>query len=147
VSTELNPLPNEPLPTLEKIQALQRAMESASCLPPEPAHYFAPGMYMRELTIPKGMLVVGKIHKHAHFLILLKGRAQIVSEFGNDLVESGFISISPKGVKRVVLALDECTFLTVHSNSTNCEDLAEIEFANIQAESSCLSNNAQECLK
>jgi len=91
-------------------------------------------MYLRELTIPAGMLMVGKIHKHAHFLMVLKGRAEVVSEFGRMIVEAGHISVSPPGVKRIVLALEEVQFVTVHVNPTDTEDLTVIEAEHIEAE-------------
>ena len=90
------------IPTRDQIVQLQEAMLPIQCEQPEPTHFFAPGMYLRELTIPAGMLMVGKIHKHAHFLMVLKGRAEVVSEFGRMNVEAGHISDSPTGVKRIV---------------------------------------------
>jgi mannose-6-phosphate isomerase-like protein (cupin superfamily) len=101
---------------------------------PEPRHFFAPGMYLRELVVPAGMLMVGKIHKHEHFLLVLKGRAEVISEFGRVVVEAGHISISPAGVKRVVLALEDTQFVTVHVNKDDSQDLAVIEAAHIDPE-------------
>ena len=31
-----------------------------------PKHSFSPGIYVRELAIPEGTLLIGKIHKHRH---------------------------------------------------------------------------------
>lgn len=121
-------------PTREQIVKLQNAMLPIQCDQPEPRHFFAPGMYLRELTIPAGMLMVGKIHKHAHFLMVLKGRAEVISEFGRMIVEAGHISVSPPGVKRIVLALEEVQFVTVHVNPTDTEDLTVIEAEHIEAE-------------
>jgi mannose-6-phosphate isomerase-like protein (cupin superfamily) len=125
--------PAAPL-TREQIVKLQNAMLPMQCDQPEPRHFFAPGMYLRELTIPAGMLMVGKIHKHAHFLMVLKGRAEVISEFGRMVVEAGHISVSPPGVKRIVLALEEVQFATVHVNPTDTEDLTAIEAEHIEAE-------------
>lgn len=122
------------LPTREKIQRLQEAMLPMQSKQPEPRHFFAPGMYLRELVVPAGMLMVGKIHKHEHFLLVLKGRAEVISEFGRVVVEAGHISISPAGVKRVVLALEDTQFVTVHVNKENSQDLAVIEAAHIDPE-------------
>ena len=36
-------------------------------------HHFAPGAYGREMTLPAGLVVVGKIHKHAHINVISKG--------------------------------------------------------------------------
>lgn len=122
------------LPTRDQITRLQEAMLPIQSDQPEPRHFFAPGMYLRELTIPAGMLMVGKIHKHAHFLMVLKGRAEVISEFGRMVVEAGHIAVSPPGVKRVVLALEEVQFVTVHTNATDTEDLALIEAEHIERE-------------
>lgn len=118
----------------EQICALQDAMAPHRCQQPEPIHMFAPGMYLRELTVPAGMLIVGKIHRHAHFLMVLSGRAEIVSEFGRMSVSAGHVSVSPAGVKRAVLAIDDTRFVTIHVNKGNSTDLSEIEAEHIEPE-------------
>lgn len=121
-------------PTREIIQKLQEAMLPMQSKQPDPCHFFAPGMYLRELIVPAGMLMVGKIHKHEHFLLVLKGKAEVISEFGRMVVEAGHISISPAGVKRVVLALEDTQFVTVHVNKNDSQDLAVIEAEHIDLE-------------
>jgi quercetin dioxygenase-like cupin family protein len=113
--------------TREHILKLQEAMLHIETEAPEPNHYFANGMYLRELTIPAGALIVGKTHKHEHFLIVTRGRAMVVSEFGEEEVEAGYVGVSPPGAKRAILALEETTFLTTHVNGTNTQDLKLIE--------------------
>lgn len=122
------------VPTREKIQRLQETMLPMQTKQPEPQHFFAPGMYMRELVVPAGMLMVGKIHKHAHFLMVLKGKAEVISEFGRMIVEAGHLSVSPAGVKRVVLALENTQFVTVHVNKNDSQDLEIIEAEHIEPE-------------
>lgn len=121
-------------PSREQIVRLQEAMLSKQCEQPEPTHFFAPGMYLRELTVPAGMLLVGKTHKHTHFLVVTKGRAEVISEFGRALVEPGHISVSQAGVKRVVLALEDTQFITVHLNPSDTQDLAVVEDEHIEPE-------------
>lgn len=123
-----------PLPTRDKIVALQESMKKIQCEQPEPHHFFAPGMYARELTVPAGMLIVGKIHRHEHFLFVLSGRAEVISEFGRFVVEAGHISVSPAGVKRIVLAMEDTKFVTVHLNKDDSQDLEVIEREHIQPE-------------
>jgi hypothetical protein len=129
-------LPEVPLvvPTRDQIIQLQESMLPIQCQQPEPTHFFAPGMYLRELTVPAGMLLVGKTHKHAHFLVVTKGRAEVLSEFGRTIVEPGHISISQAGVKRIVLALEDTQFITVHLNSSDTQDLEVIEAEHIEPE-------------
>lgn len=124
----------EAAPTREQIVRLQEAMLPHQTEQPEPTHFFAPGMYLRELTVPAGMLLVGKTHLHAHFLVVTKGRAEVISEFGRTVVEPGHISVSHAGVKRVVLALEDTQFITVHLNPSDTEDLTIIEAEHIAPE-------------
>ena len=134
------------LPTRDRIIELQESMVPVQCEQPIPQHFFAPGMYLRELTIPAGMLMVGKIHKHAHFLMVLKGRAAVISEFGRDVLEAGHISVSQPGVKRVVLAIEDTKFVTVHVNPTDTENLELIEAEHIEPEVLGLGSVKQEVL-
>jgi hypothetical protein len=129
----------QPLPTREDIVRLQGAMMSIQCEQPEPEHFFAPGMYLRKLVVPAGMLIVGKIHRHAHFLMVLQGRALVISEFGRDEVTAGHISVSQAGVKRVVLALEDTNFVTVHLNEGDSQDLTVIEAHHIESEQPTLA--------
>lgn len=122
------------IPTRQKIQELQQSMLELRCDMPEAEHFFAPGMYGRRFSMPAGMLVVGKIHKHAHLMMVLKGRAEVVTEFGRDMVEAGHVSVSQPGAKRVVLALEDTVFMTVHHNPEDAEDLDEIEAQHIEDE-------------
>lgn len=119
---------------VSKIQELQNSMLEIRTDMPDPRHLFAPGMYGRELIIPAGMLVVGKIHKHSHLLMVLKGRSIIISQFGREIVEAGYFSVSQPGVKRVVLALEDTIFVTVHHNPEDIEDLEVIERQHIEDE-------------
>ena len=124
------------LPTRAQIVDLQNAMIDSGLAVklPEPTHFFAKGMYMRELTVPAGIRLVGKIHLHEHFLIVTKGKAEVISEFGRETVEAGHLSISPAGVKRVVVALEDTQFVTIHLNREDSQDLAVIEAEHIEPE-------------
>lgn len=115
------------LPTRERIQELQEVMLDHRCPMPEAQHYFAPGMYGRTLVIPAGMRVVGKIHRHSHLMMVLQGKAEVVTEFDRTIVEAGHVSVSQPGAKRVVTAIEDTMFMTVHHNPKNTENLDTIE--------------------
>lgn len=123
-----------PLPTRKDIVWLQEELQKAPAPLPIPTHFFAPGMYLRELTVPAGMVIVGKIHKHAHFLLVTKGSALVVSEFGRDHVTAGHISVSQPGVKRVVYAFEDTQFVTVHVNKDDLTDIEAIEAEHVEHE-------------
>ena len=89
-------------------------------------HHFAPGAYGREMTLPAGLVVVGKIHKHAHINVISKGRVQVFTEQDGVLeLAAPCTFVSSPGTKRVVHVLEETVWTTVHV--TDKTDLAEIE--------------------
>lgn len=88
-------------------------------------HTFAPGSYARQLFIPAGTIVVGKIHKHAHLNMLMVGHAVVATEEGVQEYVAPFVFTSSPGTKRVVAALTDVIWVTVHV--TEETDLAKIE--------------------
>lgn len=90
-------------------------------------HHFAPGVYMREMFIPKGATLTGKIHKTEHMNILSKGKLKLATEEGVRIVEASMVVKSSPGVKRAATALEDSVWITVHSNPTDERDIDEIE--------------------
>ena len=101
----------------EYIFELQRDLESVeqtalSDLPVR--HIHAPGLYAREMTIPEGIALIGRIHRHAHVNVLSKGKCSVLTEFGFETLEAPCTFTSQPGTKRVVVALDTVVWTTVH---------------------------------
>jgi hypothetical protein len=46
-------------------------------------HYFGPNIYIREVTMPAGSVVIGKPHRKEHMCVMLQGRMIIVDAEGN----------------------------------------------------------------
>jgi hypothetical protein len=91
-------------------------------------HYFAPGMYLRAIAIPAGSLVVGKIHKEEHLIVLLQGALRLYTEAGGLVeVHAPQVLRSPPGAKRAALALEDTVWVTCHANPTDTQDLAALE--------------------
>jgi quercetin dioxygenase-like cupin family protein len=89
-------------------------------------HHFADGQYGREIFIPKGTLVVGKIHKHSHLNIVSKGDVTVVTEFGINRIIAPYTFVSQPGTKRALLANEDTIWTTVHvTNETDIEKIEE----------------------
>jgi hypothetical protein len=97
-------------------------------------HFFAPGMYGRELAIPGGMVVVGKIHRHQHFTFLLSGEATINTDRGMERITGPHVWVSQEGAKRALMTHTDCVFFTVHLNPDDTTDLTVIEARTIEPE-------------
>lgn len=95
-------------------------------------HSFADGMYVREIFIPKGTVVVGKIHRHSHPNFLLKGEVTVITEGGGrERLKAPLSMISPAATKRVVFAHEDTVWVTVHlvGEEQNLEKIEDIVIA------------------
>jgi hypothetical protein len=98
-------------------------------------HYFAPKddvygchAYAREMFIPKGTLIIGKIHRHQHLNFISKGKVRVFTEFGEKQLEGPCTFVSEVGLKRAVYAEEDTLWTTVHLTAHGAEDkLPEIE--------------------
>lgn len=88
-------------------------------------HHFAPNIYMRQMEVVAGTLMVTKMHKTEHFLIVLKGSATILDSNGLMYVQAPQIIKTQIGTKRVIYFHEDSTWLTTHP--TNETDLNLIE--------------------
>lgn len=88
-------------------------------------HHFAPGMYAREIFMPKGHVIVGKIHKHAHLSMLTKGEVSVLTERGVEHLKAPLTFTSYPGAKRVVYMHEDTVWTTFHP--TDETDLEKIE--------------------
>jgi len=88
-------------------------------------HHFAPGMYAREMFIPKGATIVGKVHKHSHLNTIAYGDICVATFAGVERHVGHKTLVSPAGVQRVVYANENTCWTTYHL--TNETDLQKIE--------------------
>lgn len=81
------------------------------------------GVYAREMFIPKGITVVGKIHKYSHLSFLLKGKLIVVSEHTDRItMEAPHTFESPAGAKRAFYAVEDSILTNVHITRKPKED-------------------------
>jgi hypothetical protein len=90
-------------------------------------HTFAHGMYIRQITVPAGHLVLTYVHKQSHPYFLLKGDVTVIEEHGNKLIHAPCSYITAAGTQRLCLCHTETVWTTVHLNLTNERDIDKIE--------------------
>lgn len=90
-------------------------------------HHFAPGVYMRELYIPKGTLLTGMIHKTEHLNIFAGGDLSVWTDHGMRRLVSYEIILSKPGIKRVGYAHEDSVWITVHPNVKDEKDVKALE--------------------
>lgn len=117
---------NNRLAMRNKIMALeQKMMVSEGQIEIDPIHHFANNLYARELRLPAGTLLTGKIHKTEHLNILAKGTIAIATEEGTTILTAPVVMVSEPGTKRVGLAQTDVVWVTIHG--TEERDLEKLE--------------------
>jgi len=99
-------------------------------------HFWADGMYLREVARPAGTTVVGKIHRREHFYLVIKGEVTVVGDGVRERVIAPAIFVSKPGTKRAVYAHVDSVCITVHR--TDKKDLDEIERELIEEDATAL---------
>lgn len=90
-------------------------------------HLTNTGVYAREMIMPKGMLLTGKVKKHEYITILSAGFVTEVSEAGTQHLKAPCTLVSLPGTKRVLLAHELSVITTVHVTSETELDKIEAE--------------------
>jgi len=91
------------------------------------SHNFAPDIYLREIFMPGGTVVIGHEHKTEHFNIILKGRCRVV--IGDEIHElsAPCSFVSGAGAQKILNVLEDTIWQTVHSNPDNETDVEVLE--------------------
>lgn len=81
-------------------------------------HHFANNVYGREMFIPAGVTLVGKIHRNACISVVAQGKIRVATEFGYDVYQAPDVWVSIPGSKRAIHADEDSVLITFHP----CED-------------------------
>lgn len=130
------------------IYEIEKKLAELEQLEMEPEHIFAGGVYIRQLKLEKGSLVIGKRHRHASCNILMEGELSLFVGGGKPPVKiSGpLIFESEPNVKKMVYCHTDVVFMNVHPTDKTDIDEIESEFIipeeeyrlSIEGETKCL---------
>jgi hypothetical protein len=90
-------------------------------------HSFSDGVYVREMSMLEGGIVIGKIHNRSHTWFLMKGKLKIANEDGVVTYSAPTYVNASSGAKRVIIALEDSVFVNVHPNPDNIINIDELE--------------------
>lgn len=101
--------------TDEKIDQLELAMSDYPVVECPLTHRFTPGIYTREILMPKGSLITSMIHKTEHPYFILQGKVSVFSDNdGEELIEAPFVGITKSGTRRVLYIHEDTVWITTH---------------------------------
>ena len=76
-------------------------------------HCFGNKVYVREMTAPKGSILIGKMHKYKQVNIVVKGDISVLTEDGWKRMKSGEMFESPAGIKRAGFTHEDTVWTTI----------------------------------
>ena len=121
--------PSTPPPVLAIRQAIDAAEELMLQMPQVEIplrHDFADGLYGREILIPAGTTLTGKVHRHADLNFILYGEIEVLTERGDFKRVTGPCWFAGKaGAKQIGRAITDTLWVTVHA--TRNRDLETLE--------------------
>lgn len=90
-------------------------------------HNFADGVYTREIHLPKGYVLVGKLHLHECLVFMLEGKVLVADENGVRMVEAPCKFVSEAGIKRVGYVIEDVVWVDIHHTKKTTVSEAEAE--------------------
>lgn len=129
-------------PRLPPVRRLEEEILKRPQVETPTRHYFAPGLYAREMFIPAGTVLTGATHKVEH-LVLFVGDITVWTEEGGRKRLTGHHTLtSPAGIKRAGFAHADtwCTGFF----PTDKTDVEELERELIEEDPSVLQCNRPE---
>ncbi len=111
---------------IEKVEERLIQEEQVDC---PVVHHFSPGVYVREITMPKDSVIVGHKHNTKHLNIVSKGSCILVDLDTEEKthIEAPYTFESEAGVRKVLYIVEECVWSTVHvTEETDLDKIEEI---------------------
>jgi len=114
----------EPI-TRERVHELEREIAKHPQISVEIRNWFSDGVYGREMRLPAGSLITGKIHKYQQLNILSAGEVSVLIDGHMQRVKAPFTVVAPAGAKRIIYAHADAVWTVMHG--TEETDLEKIE--------------------
>ena len=131
----LNNLEIEQLAVRAKVQLLAAEMQKHPQIEIPVFHHFLPGLYIREIHVPKDALTVGKIHKYPCLNFLSKGERTTLIDGHMVRIKAPHVHWTPGGHQRFSYTHEDSVWITTHwSDERDIDRLEHDLVANTEEE-------------
>lgn len=108
----------------DKVIRLEEALKDVAQVDCPVRHYFAPGLYAREITIPAGTAITGAVHRLASLVVLSAGALRLVTDDGYEDIQAPHTRTCKAGAKNAAVALETAVWTNFFPNP---EDESDVE--------------------
>lgn len=114
-----------PAEVRDKIERFEQACLAQPQVQLDVKHYFANGLYVRELFIPAGTTGTGAVHLHEHVSMIVSGDITVMSEHGTQRIKGPMIRVMKPGTKHVAVTHEDTVWITMHATDAKTVEEAE----------------------
>lgn len=111
--------------TPEQIDELEGIMLDLPQIDISVTHRFSAGVYVREVTLPKGSFAIGHAHKKDCINVVLSGRVSVLVDGAVCQIEAGTVFTGKAMQRKVGYVHEDSRWLTLHA--TDNMDIASLE--------------------
>jgi hypothetical protein len=119
---------NVPVPPgRDLIVALERALATMPQVDCPVEHFFVDGVYVRQITVPAGICLVGYVHRFPCVTTVSKGKILINDGSGVVVVTAPYTAMCAAGSKKAGYALEDTVWCDAYANHDNETDIPTLE--------------------
>jgi hypothetical protein len=108
----------------KKLGTLYEATAAQPQVQCEEKHHFGPNIYIKEVTMPAGALIIGKHHRMEHLCNMVSGRMLILQDDGSKKELVAPMTFMAKPGRKVAYILETVVFQNIYSTpETDIEKL------------------------
>ena len=126
-------------PSYAQVRQLEAQIAKLPAVDCPVTHHFADGIYGREMFIPAGTVLTGKLHRFSTLNFLMQGDITVSTPEGVKRIQAPAIFVSAPDGKKVGFAHTDTVWVNVHP--TKLTDIDAIEQKFIVPEESALEHH------
>jgi hypothetical protein len=109
----------------QSLDNLTVAVKSAPQVECPEKHHFGPNVYIKEVTLPAGSVIVGKYHRHEHLCNMVSGHMIVVDSEGNRTELVAPMTFMAKAGRKIAYIIETVVFQNIYSTSET--DIQKLE--------------------
>jgi hypothetical protein len=119
--------------TSQKIESILPELKKLPQVDCVEKHYFGPSLYIKEVTMPAGAVIVGKPHKVEHMCVMLQGKMVLVAEDGSKKEVCAPMTFVGTPGRKVAYIIETTVFQNIYATEeTDVEKLENMFIENSQ---------------
>ena len=109
----------------QSLDNLAIAVKQAPQVECKESHHFGPNIYIKEVTLPAGAVIIGKHHRHEHLCNMVSGRMIVVDSEGNRTELVAPMTFMAKAGRKIAYIIETVVFQNIYSTSET--DIQKLE--------------------